>query len=138
MVPVGASRLLPNTSGKNAMNPKACTPCGVFTSMPMRADAQHRASAKARSSRQPATAESGLVVTRKPRIIPKPMVIATEMRYRTMSPRTAPASGAQRAIGRLRNRSKTPLVMSWLSMSPVPRVANTTVMTSSPGSSYCR
>ncbi len=53
---------------------------GVFTSMPMRADAQHRARAKARRSRQPATAESGLVVTRKPRIIPKPMVIATEMR----------------------------------------------------------
>jgi hypothetical protein len=48
--------------------------------MPMRAEAQHRASAKASSSRQPARAESALVVTRKPRIIPKPMVIATEMR----------------------------------------------------------
>ena len=55
-----------------------------------------------------------------------------------MSPRTAPASGAERAMGRLRKRSKTPLEMSWLSMSPVPRVANTTVITSSPGSSYCR
>ena len=80
MVSVGASRLLPNTSGKNAMNPNACTPCGVFTSMPMSADTQHMARAKARRSRQAATAESGLVVTRKPRISPKPMVIATEMR----------------------------------------------------------
>jgi len=138
IVAVGTSRLLPNTSGKNAMNPKAWTPCGVFTSMPMRADAQHMARAKASSSRQPAMAEAGLVVTRNPRIIPKPMVTATEMTYRTMSPVTAPASGAQRAIGRLRNRSKTPLEMSWLSMSPVPSVANTTVITSSPGSSYCR
>jgi len=55
-----------------------------------------------------------------------------------MSPSTAPASGAQRAMGRLRNRSKTPVVMSWLSISPVPKVANTTLMTSSPGSSNCR
>src|SRR5208282_4782068 len=30
IVAVGASRLLPNTSGKNAMNPKACTPCAVL------------------------------------------------------------------------------------------------------------
>ena len=49
-----------------------------------------------------------------------------------MSPRIAPASGAQRAIGRLRKRSKTPLAMSWLSIRPVPRVANTTSCTSSP------
>ena len=49
-----------------------------------------------------------------------------------MSPSTAPASGAQRAIGRLRNRSKTPLEMSWLSISPVPKVANTTVMHQQP------
>jgi hypothetical protein len=37
------------------------------------------ARANTSSSRQPAMAETGLVVTRKPRIIPKPMVTATEM-----------------------------------------------------------
>ena len=80
IVAVGTSKLLPNTSGKNAMNPNACTPCGVFTSMPISADTQHIARAKASSSRQAATADSGLVVTRNPRIIPKPRVIATEIR----------------------------------------------------------
>ena len=80
IVAVGVSRLLPNTSGKNAINPEACTPCGVFTIMPMRAETQHMARAKASSTRQAATAEAGLVVTRNPRIIPKPMVITTEMR----------------------------------------------------------
>ena len=46
----------------------------------------------------------------------------------------SPARGAQRAIGRLRNRSKTPVVMSWLSIMPVPSVANTTLSTKIPGS----
>src|SRR5260370_1399577 len=69
---------------------------------------------------------------------PKPSVTATEMLYRTMSPRTAPASGAQRAIGRLQNRSKTPVAMSWLSIRPVPSVANTTLRTRIPGRENCR
>ena len=50
----------------------------------------------------------------------------------------APASGAQRAIGSDRNRSKTPVVMSALSIIPVPMVANTTLSTRMPGSSVCR
>ncbi len=115
----GTSRLLPNTSGNMARNPNHCTPCGVFVSRPMSAENQHMATANS-SSRHPAIAASAVVPTRNPRIIPKPSVTATEMLYRTMSPRTAPASGAQRAIGRLRNRSKTPVAMSWLSIRPVP------------------
>ena len=69
-----------------------------------------------------------------PRIMPKPRVTATDVMYLIMSPSTAPARGAQRAIGRLRNRSKTPVVMSWLSIMPVPSVANTTLSTRIPGS----
>jgi len=60
------------------------------------------------------------------------------MMYRTMSPRIAPASGAQRAIGSDWNRSNTPVATSWLSIMPVPSVANTTESTRIPGSENCR
>ena len=79
MVCAGTSRLLPKTSGNNARKPNICTPCGVFTSIPISADTQHMASAKVSSSRQPATAGSGPVPIRKPSIIPKPSVITTEI-----------------------------------------------------------
>lgn len=79
IVAVWTSRLLPNTSGKIPSDPKTWTPCGVFASRPRRADTQHRARAKVSSSRQPAMAANGLVSTRKPSSMPKPMVTATEM-----------------------------------------------------------
>jgi hypothetical protein len=138
MLCVGASMLLPNTSGNIPRKEYVCTPCAVLTSMPTSADTQHMARAKASTSRQPAAAASGLFSIRKPRIMPKPRVTATMMTYRTMSPSTAPASGAHRAIGRLRNRSNTPVEMSLLSISPVPTVPKITVMTRMPGSADCR
>ena len=49
-----------------------------------------------------------------------------------------PVSGADREIGRLRNRSKIPLVTSVFSPMPVPMLANSTVITMMPGSTYCR
>jgi len=55
-----------------------------------------------------------------------------------LSPRIAPASGAERAIGKARNRSNTPVATSWLSIMPVPRVANVTDSTMMPGSEYSR
>ena len=79
MVPDGTSRLLPKTSGNIARKPYICTPCGVLTSIPISADTQHMARAKVSSSRQAATAATGLVPIRKPSTMPKPRVIATEI-----------------------------------------------------------
>ena len=79
MVAGRTSRLLPKTSGNITRKPNICTPCGVFTSMPISADTQHMDRAKVSSSRQAATADTGLVQIRKPSTIPKPRVIATEI-----------------------------------------------------------
>ena len=79
MVDLGTSKLLPKTSGNITRKPNICTPCGVFTSMPISADTQHMAKAKVSSSRQAAMADTGLVSIRKPRTIAKPRVIATEI-----------------------------------------------------------
>ena len=49
-----------------------------------------------------------------------------------------PVSGADREIGRLRNRSKIPLLTSVFSPMPVPMLANSTVITMMPGSTYWR
>ncbi len=138
MVAIGTSRLLAKMIGNIAVNPKACTPCGGFTRSPINAEIQHMDSANASTSRHPLAAARGLVPIRKPRIMPKPSITATEIMYRITSPRSAPASGAQRAIGKLRKRSKTPALMSWLSISPVPSMAKSTLCTSKPGSAYCR
>jgi hypothetical protein len=54
------------------------------------------------------------------------------------SPMIVPVSGADREMGRLRNRSKMPLVTSVFRPIPVPMLANTTVITMMPGSTYCR
>jgi hypothetical protein len=57
---------------------------------------------------------------------------------RTVSPRTAPVSGDERAIGRLRNRSNTPLWMSSLKAVPRFMVANMAICATSPGSNSSR
>src|SRR5258705_284897 len=54
-----------------------------------------------------------------------------------MSPSTPPISGADRRMGRLRNRSKTPVLMSVLRLTPVGADANRTFCTSSAGSRNC-
>jgi hypothetical protein len=49
-----------------------------------------------------------------------------------------PVSGADREMGRLRNRSKMPLVTSVFRPTPVPMLANSTVITMMPGSTYSK
>ena len=84
------------------------------------------------------TAASALVCTRNPSTYPKPSVTRIDITYLTRSPSIAPASGAKRTIGSDRNRSKTPVAMSALSIMPVPSVAKTTESTRMPGSENCR
>jgi hypothetical protein len=50
----------------------------------------------------------------------------------------APTSGADRTIGRLRRRSKTPADRSVLRATPTPIVANSVIMATMPGKTYCR
>jgi len=78
IVVVGTSTLLPNTSGNMPRDPNVCTACGVFSSSPMSAESQHMDTAKVSSSRQPPSADSGLVSIRNPRTAPNPMVTAIE------------------------------------------------------------
>ena len=75
---------------------------------------------------------------RKPSADPNPVSTAITTQNRAVSPSTAPISGDDRAIGRLRNRSNTPLWMSSHSAVPRPMVANMAICATSPGSSTSR
>ena len=75
---------------------------------------------------------------RKPSSDPNPASITIVTQKRTVSPITAPISGADRAIGRLRNRSNTPLRMSSHSAVPRPIEANIAIWATRPGSSCSR
>ena len=67
-----------------------------------------------------------------------PLWVEPQTTNRTMSPSTAPISGAERGIGRLRNRSKMPFSMSVLRFTPIETAENSRVWVSRPGSTYCR
>jgi hypothetical protein len=69
---------------------------------------------------------------------PNPVSTTITTQNRTVSPSTVPTRGADRAIGRLRNRSNTPLWMSSHSAVPSPMVKNMAIWATSPGSSSSR
>src|SRR5256885_13377432 len=135
---VGTNTLLPKVSGNMMMNPKPCNDCGELTNIPSSTQTQHSASANEMISRYAAVIANGLAWNRKPSSIPYPATTAADAAYRTRSPTISPVNGLDRAIGRLRNRSKMPLVMSVLRLMPVPMLANTIVWTRMPGSTNCR
>nr|BFE76956.1 hypothetical protein GCM10020092_102570 [Actinoplanes digitatis] len=58
--------------------------------------------------------------------------------YRTMSPSTAPSSGAERGTGSDRNRSKMPFAMSVLRLTPIAMQPVAMVCARMPGSRNCR
>src|SRR6266487_3423117 len=107
MVEVGTKALLAKVSGNSTVNPNTCTFSGSLTSMAIAPTALARP-----------------VWTRKPRIEPTPSRIPTDHACLTTSAAMRPASGAERAIGRLRKRSNTPLVMSVFSATAVFMVRN--------------
>ena len=74
----------------------------------------------------------------KPSADPKPVSTAITTANRAVSPSTAPTSGDERAMGRLRNRSNTPLWMSSHSAVPSPIEANMAIWPTRPGSSCSR
>ncbi len=65
---------------------------------------------------------------------PNTRVTVMAIECRTMSPSTAPNSGADRAIGSDRNRSKMPFWMSVLRFTPIVSDVNMIVCTMMPGS----
>ncbi len=75
---------------------------------------------------------------RKPSADPNPVSTTITVRNRAVSPSTAPISGEDRPMGRLRNRSNTPLWMSSFSAVPRPMVANIVIWATRPGSSTSR
>ena len=94
---------------------------GDFTIIPIHTDTQHRHSPNTIIKATATRNDTGSVCTRKPMITAMTSSTVRATTYRTMSPRTAPTSGADRAIGMLRNLSNTPLVMSVLRAIPMPR-----------------
>ena len=134
----GTKTLLPNVSGNITSAPSPCTDRGCPTTIASAVNTQHKANANTMTSANVATTASDDVVIRKPSTSPITIMITPEVRYRTRSARIAPTSGALRAIGRLRKRSKMPVCRSSASPTPVPADANTIVCTSTPGSASCR
>ncbi len=130
--------LLPNVSGNITRNATPCTPWAVFIFSPIHTQVQHSDSAKPSASRQASRPYPTPLWNRKPRISENVIRITIDTVNRTASPSTAPTSGADREIGRLRNRSNTPLAKSSFSPTPVPMVANMMLCASRPGSTNCR
>src|SRR6266536_2404121 len=124
MVEVGTKALLAKVSGNSTVNPNTCTFSGSLTSMPISTGSHEKASVKPISRAIAPTALARPVWTRKPRIEPTPSRIPTDHACLTTSAAMRPASGAERAIGRLRKRSNTPLVMSVFSATAVFMVRN--------------
>ncbi len=120
----------------NALRP--CTERGCLTTMASAVNTQHSANANSVTRPSAASTASGSVPNRNPRITPSTSMISPDVRYRTRSAAMAPTSGADRPIGRLRNRSKIPVLRSSASATPVPADAKTKVCTSTPGRANCR
>jgi len=97
---------------------------GSSTSIATSTGSQEKAQVNTSSRSTAPSTLTGLVRTRKPSSVPTPSRIAIDQTWRTTSAAIRPASGAERAMGRLRKRSKTPLVMSLLTATPVFMVRN--------------
>jgi hypothetical protein len=124
MVASGTKALLANVIGKTNTNPSIITFSGSSTSIATSTGIQEKARVNTTSRAKAPSTPSGLVPTRKPSSIPTTSRIAIDHTWRTTSAVIRPASGAERAIGRLRKRSNTPLVRSAFSATPVFMVRN--------------
>ena len=131
---VGTKALLVKVSGKITMKPKICTLSGSLTSTPTSTEIHDDGEREDQQQRERAEHLATPVPTRKPRIMPDAEQQLIDHACLTVSATIRPASGDQRAIGSDRSRSKTPLVMSVFSPTPVVRVANSAFCTMMPGS----
>jgi len=135
---VGTYTLLPKANGNTSRNITPCTAPDVRTIMPTNTEIQQKHSPKPIDRATAASAGTTPVVIRKPITAPKPSITTHTVRYRMMSAKTEPTSGAAREIGSDRNRSKTPFSMSALRFCPsaIPPIASD--WPSMPGSSNSR
>lgn len=85
-----------------------------------------------------ASAWAGPVWTRNPSRVPNANVMTIPVAIRTTSPVTWPMSGAERAIGSERKRSKTPVAMSVFREVPVAWLPKITLWASTPGGANWR
>jgi hypothetical protein len=135
---VGTNTLLAKVSGKIRTKARPWTLAGLLASMATNAEIQLTAKLNSMISPHPASAASGLPWGRKPRMAPKPNTSTSDTVSLARSPRTCPVSGAERAMGRLRKRSKMPVCTSVLRVTAVFRVTNSSAWTAIPGSTNCR
>src|SRR5476649_1396002 len=123
----------PKVSGNTIRNEMPCTAPELLASIPMSTETQHRLTANAMMTMiARATCHQG-VLNLNPMIAPNTSVTVMAIEWRTISPRTAPNSGAERAIGSDRNRSKMPFWMSVFRFTPMVREVNMMVGTMMPG-----
>jgi len=129
---------LAKVNGKIRTNPNTWTFSGASTRTPTSTGSQEKARENT-STRPTASSASGTPVwIRKPRSIPTPSRMPMAHSWRTTSAAIRPASGAERAMGRLRNRSNTPLLKSLFSAIAVFSVRNIAFCTMMPASPYSR
>ena len=128
----------PNVSGKISRNASPWTAPALRATSPTRTKIHETDIENPTSSRHAAAVRSQPPVGWNPMARPTVMSTPIESVNRTTSPRTAPTSGAERAMGRLRNRSKTPLPMSALRFTPIAVATNRPFCTMRAGSTNCR
>lgn len=107
-------------------------------SIPISTAPHDTAAANTTTSSVPSRKPSSPPVIRKPSSRPSPIISSRAHTCLARSAVIRPISGADRAIGRLRSRSKTPLVRSVLSAIAVYMVMNRVFCTMIPGSAYFR
>jgi predicted ATPase/DNA-binding SARP family transcriptional activator len=138
MVATGTKALEAKVRGNTTTNPSIITFSGSSTSMATSTGSHEKAQATATSRATAASTLTRLVWTRKPSRVPTPSRMAIDQTWRTTSAAIRPARGAERAMGRLRKRSKTPLVMSVLRATPVFMVRNRAFWVMMPARPNCR
>ena len=138
IVLVRTNASLVNVSGNSTTNPKICTFSGLAASMLTSTIAHDTASDDASSSPNMPRTATGPVPIRNPITAPTASSSATDQICFTRSATIRPASGANRAIGSDRSRSKKPFSRSVLSPTPVFNVVNRAFCTMIPGSANIR
>jgi hypothetical protein len=129
---------LVNVIGNSTTKPKICTFSGLAASIPTRTRAQAMASVDTSTRPAAASTPSGLVPNLKPRMTPITSSMRMAQACLARSATIRPASGANRAMGSERSRSKNPFSRSVASPVAVFSVVNSEFCTMMPGSANSR
>src|ERR1700677_124851 len=111
---VGTKALEMKARGNTMSRPRDCADSGPLLTRPRQAQPQLRAKANRRAMPKPAATDSALVSVRQPMASPVSATMVVQTAALSRSATDRPARTAERHMGRVRNRSITPVDRSVL------------------------